>query len=170
MILHSQFRGHPSPPVDEVMLAQRQVTVGRALESFLVYELGYGGRVTRVFPELIEVKTVIPGWVDRVLFQGTEKELAPLLQALTVFLQVKQKPSIVVDSVWKQLEGENALILSHLGPILVGASIVKLTVLCLLGLTNPEEIEFAMSMEVQSLVACLDLYMQGERFNLREVA
>lgn len=65
----------------------RVVDSGRALMSFIEFEVGYGGIVTGFTDGSVTVETRVLGTVDRVTYEGSEEELQPFLEATLLIAQ-----------------------------------------------------------------------------------
>lgn len=63
-----------------------ETTVKRALESLLVYELGYGGVIEEITPTKVVVKTRIMSCIDTTIFTGSEEDMAMLVEAASISL------------------------------------------------------------------------------------
>lgn len=99
-----------------------------ALRSLAVYELGYGGRLTNFIltdnQAEVTVRTNICNCVDTTVFSGTREEMEILLQFLGCYAAIVQIRDLdrMSQEVLDMLGNSNTLIITHLGPMLMGMS------------------------------------------------
>jgi hypothetical protein len=80
----------------EILLSNRYAEIEEAIVSLLKYELGYGGRVTVLTDEKIEVETLIFHCKDRTVFSGSKEEMQDLLA--TAYLWLKAEKEVSFDN------------------------------------------------------------------------
>lgn len=85
------FRQKQGP---EILLSSRYEELGDAIISLLKYELGYGGVITSVTDDHIEVTTRIMHCKDRTVFSGEKEEMQYLLTAVCRWLKAEKEVSI----------------------------------------------------------------------------
>lgn len=78
----------------EILLSSRYEELGDAVISLLKYELGYGGVVTSVTDDRIEVMTRIMHCKDRTVFSGEKEEMQDLQAAVYLWLKAEEKVSV----------------------------------------------------------------------------
>lgn len=78
----------------EILLSSRYAECDDAIISLLKYELGYGGVVTEVADDRLEVTTRIMHCKDRTVFAGEKEEMAFLLTAVAVWLKAEKEVSV----------------------------------------------------------------------------
>lgn len=109
----------------------------QALESFVVYELGYGGNVTEVSDGEVVVQTRIMGCVDTTKFAGNYNDVDVFRKIGYIHALIKAQHgddilSMVFDHYFKgKPEGivPSKLVLANLGPILAGETNTELALL-----------------------------------------
>ena len=77
----------------EILLSSRYAEVGDAIISLLKYELGYGGVVTSLTEDHIEVTTRIMHCKDRTVFSGVKEEMQYVLTAVDLWLKAEKEVS-----------------------------------------------------------------------------
>ena len=70
---------------------ERDETPGLATTRFLRFELGYGGRLTKVEPTRVEVYTSMMGRYDITIFSGTKEEMLPMMYAISFWAAAQKK-------------------------------------------------------------------------------
>lgn len=78
----------------EILLSSRYEEVGDAIISLLKYELGYGGVVTSLTDDHIEVTTRIMHCKDRTVFSGPQEEMQYVLTAVDLWLKAEKEVSV----------------------------------------------------------------------------
>lgn len=92
------FREKQGP---EILLSSRYSEIGDAIMSLLKYELGYGGTVTSIQDDHLEVTTHIMHCKDRTVFSGPKEEMQDLFAATYVWLRAEKEVS--VDAWYKKV-------------------------------------------------------------------
>jgi hypothetical protein len=118
-----------------------QRTTEQALISLAEYELGFGGRIDSITENdgIFTVTTIaqVMSKVDTTIFSGSKAEMEPLLKVCAAVITVQTKYNReLVDSTIKLL-GKSAgvpLILSLAGPMFMGETSVKTSLLVILGI------------------------------------
>jgi len=72
-------------------LIEQKRTPGNSTSQLFRYELGYGGRLTKVEPTSIEVHTSMMGRYDLTTFSGTEQEMEPLFRGISFWAEAQEK-------------------------------------------------------------------------------
>lgn len=85
------FRKKEGP---ETLMSSRYAEIGEALVSLCKYELGYGGVVTSLQDDHIEITTHIMHCKDRTVFSGSKDEMQDLLGATYLWLKAEKEVSI----------------------------------------------------------------------------
>lgn len=85
----------------EVLLSSRYSELEDAIISLLKYELGYGGVITSVTDDHLEVTTRIMHCKDRTVFSGPKEEMEYLLTAVHIWLKAEKEVS--VDAWYKRV-------------------------------------------------------------------
>lgn len=83
----------------EILLGNRYADIGEAIMSLCKYELGYGGQVTHLSNEKIEVATKILHCKDRTVYSGTLEEMKDLVVSVLLWHQAEMKVS--AEEWWK---------------------------------------------------------------------
>jgi hypothetical protein len=69
------------PPFSPIV---SEVSIQKALDNLLIYELGYGGSVTEFTPTSVTTVTHVMGCVDVTIFTGNEEEMKLLTTAASI--------------------------------------------------------------------------------------
>lgn len=77
----------------EILLSSRYAEIDEAIISLCKYELGYGGVVTSLTDDRIEVSTRILHCHDRTVFSGSKEEMQDLLGAVYLWLKAEKEVS-----------------------------------------------------------------------------
>jgi hypothetical protein len=116
MISVHNYRSNGGP---EVLLVQLERPLEEALRQLCVFELGYGGVLSKATEALIEVKTDIMGCRDRTVFAGPPEEMEQLFMALLLWNEAERvsemtdgnpllvklsAPIVKADLIFKELE------------------------------------------------------------------
>jgi hypothetical protein len=78
----------------EILLSSRYEELGDSIISLLKYELGYGGVITSITDDHLEVITRIMHCKDRTVFSGEKEEMQYLLTAVHMWLKAEKEVSI----------------------------------------------------------------------------
>ncbi len=78
----------------EILLSSRYAEVNEAIVSLCKYELGYGGVVTSLTEDHIEVSTRIMNCKDRTVYSGSKEEMENLFAVLYLWLKADKEVSI----------------------------------------------------------------------------
>lgn len=106
------YRQKDSP---EILLHNRYAETEEAIQSLCKYELGYGGQVTELTGEKIEVVTKILHCNDRTVYSGTKEAMKDLV--ITACLWLRADKEVSFDDWWKRVSD-----MTHGGPLLVAMS------------------------------------------------
>jgi hypothetical protein len=123
MISVHNYRSNGGP---EVLLVQLERPLEEALRQLCVFELGYGGVLSKATEALIEVKTDIMGCRDRTVFAGPPEEMEQLFMALLLWNEAEKKVSF--DEWWKrvsEMTDGNPLLVKLSAPIVKADLIFK---------------------------------------------
>lgn len=85
----------------EILLNSRYAETKEAIESLCKYELGYGGQITVLTSEKIEVVTMIMHCKDRTVYSGTKEAMKDLVIAACLWLRADREVSF--DEWWKRV-------------------------------------------------------------------
>jgi hypothetical protein len=85
----------------EILLGNRYADTKEAIESLCKFELGYGGQVTELGAERIEVVTTILHCKDRTVYIGSKEAMTDLVVAACLWLRADRKVSF--DDWWKSV-------------------------------------------------------------------
>lgn len=85
----------------EILLSSRYAEIGEAIISLCKYELGYGGIVTSLTEDQIEVTTMIMHCKDRTVFSGPKEEMENLL--VMTYLWLKAEEEVSIDAWYKKV-------------------------------------------------------------------
>jgi hypothetical protein len=157
---NQRFNGEHHPPI------VRQQSVSDALESLVIYELGYGGKIMKIERDKLVLFTQVLSTQDTVTFEGTEDEMLPLLQFCAVYSQVSGHDEIneaVIDNTLNRLgplSGKPLFITGAL-PMFVGQSRIKLACLGWINIEDQDTVKRAARMSTKDL---LQIVMFMEQF------
>lgn len=111
------------------------VTTTRSVEDAFQYlvefELGFGGKVTKLLPHEIHVRTTVLNCVDTTQFLGGEQEMAPLVEvaSLISYVQKMRGDKIMKDAAETfellQRKGVSPLVLNLGKDIFLGKASIK---------------------------------------------
>lgn len=131
---------------------ENQRSVEDALETFLLYEVGFGGRVTDVSETRVEIVTSVMNCLDTTVFEGTAEAMLPLVQVAVVAVKVQAEtrtPSDhVMDRIMEITKG-NPLLIKLSSGMLIGEDHLRRIMLYGLGLPQ-EDIERWSSLRVSN--------------------
>ena len=157
----------------------RHKTLAGALESFLVYELGYGGAVTEIIDEptdgkgtltTVKVVTKIMGCIDTTAFSGSYNDMLVFKKLCYCYDLVSSSLSDeITNNVFDKFfngkpEGlvPSKLLMANMGPILVGAKITSLAALAYLEFLTEDELKkFDKLPSTEDLCAAIALQHEG---------
>lgn len=83
----------------EILLSNRYAELPEAVESLVKFELGYGGQVTHLASDKIEVETWIMRCKDRTVYTGDKESMRDLVIATCLWLRADKEVSF--DDWWK---------------------------------------------------------------------
>lgn len=146
------------PAFDPVV---KQLTQAEAMSSLIIYEIGYGGKVKSVTPVAVCVVTTIMGCVDHTLFEGTEKEMAILVEAAVLSVKIDSEfatsnrvyKNAVEESLISNAAG-SPFVLTFGRGLLSGSISVKAILMTMLGLLE-QDIPIVSSQTAEDLMAAL---------------
>lgn len=171
MIREESFRvasGHICPPI------VRELTAIGALIRLMLYEVGYGGEVTRVTKSRIDVRTQVLNCVDHVTFDGSEEEMRPLLLAIYYFLYLIDRREMAETS-FQQLQqmcggsGQISLLLASLDPIFTTMKPAKISMLIALEIWDEAELQAVMKLPNEDLQPVLELRQENPAASIQEI-
>lgn len=118
---------------------ERHATIESALETLVVYELGFGGRVIDVRPDYLRVETRVFDTVDHTNFEGKSNDMLLLLEAARNMTQVAAVQFVpgsephkrLMNTIQKFTHG-NPLLLSLGGGIIAGGTRIKSSLLAMI--------------------------------------
>lgn len=134
----------------------------KVLNSFLIYEIGYGGRVTVLTATKVVVVTNIMGCVDTTTYEGSEQDMALIVEAAGLSLLTHPMADgapyayreAAMDRVMSVTKGLPILIKMGADMVLGGLSVRALMV-TMLGAY--EQIPTLMAMPTKTLMSVLEL-------------
>lgn len=144
-----------------------QRTVPKALESLLVYELGYGGRVAEWSPTKLVVETSIMACVDTVTFEGSEQDMALLVEAAYLAAEChpmrasspKEYQDAAVNHIMS-VTGGNPLLIKMSHGMLMGKPAVKTAIICMIGSDDEAVIKQLLEFSATELLPIMLLVRQ----------
>lgn len=127
-----------------------------ALRSLVVYELGYGGIVIDVSPTHLIVRTQVLGSIDTTMFNGTEEEMRPLLEASAIVMEQVCNDQLSYDRIMRITGGSPLLI--HLGADqLIGQARLQMAILHGIGVTDENDVRTCLELDMRDMVAAMEL-------------
>ena len=154
-----------------------EITVKRALNKFLLFEVGYGGLITELEPTKVSILTTIMDTKDVMTLSGTEEEMLPIVEAAACAVVShpfgKHAPAPFQDAVLQDIMAKTKglpLLLKMGSGILMGTPYVKAAmVLMLVGETGDEEIvKRLVKMNKDDLFTLVDL-VKVDKMSLEDV-
>ena len=126
-----------------------EVSVKSALESLVVYEIGYGGQITDITKTKVAVRTLVMDCVDTAEFTGTEEEMKLLVEAAALSLGTSPMAASVpeayrqaaLDEVMKVTKGI-PLYMKLGGGMLLGGFTLKSLLIIMIGPESEEQTVF----------------------------
>lgn len=111
-----------------------------AIESLLMYEIGYGGRITKIEPTEVHVRTHIMSCVDDTVYSGSEEEMEPLVHIAVLAakyhaMDVESSREEAMNKVMEVTKG-NPLLIKLGGDILIGGFSVRNVIAAMCGFEN----------------------------------
>lgn len=108
----------------EILLNDRELPIEEVVELLFKYELGYGGELSWVSAEKIEVKTRVMSKTDRTVISGFAGEMEPLHDLVQLYLLSNERrdASILKDLCeisLQRLRG-NPFLITNIVPLLLG--------------------------------------------------
>lgn len=110
----------------EILLHSRYADTQEAIRSLYKYELGYGGQITDLTDEKIEVVTHILNCKDRTVYTGAKGVMNDLVIAACLWLQADKEVSF--DDWWKRIAEAskgNALLVTTSAPLIRGDMVME---------------------------------------------
>lgn len=146
--------------------ARYTATLGQAMETFVAYELGFGGRVSNVVTTdvvTIEVQTRVMGKLDTTWFQGSVTDMRPLLVVAAQHSRVwKDHSQELIDSCLKVMEWQGLvpgrpLFITMAAPHIAGELSTKTALLIAMGFSEWEDVERFRRHSIKDLCAAWEL-------------
>ena len=115
-------------PQENQSLGDHMVSVERAAESLICYELKFGGKIVDFDETSIEAQTTILSKVDTTIFRGSKENISILLGLAELFEQRRQELISCGDVLDKitQLCGHSTLLLTQTGPMILGTMAMRM--------------------------------------------
>lgn len=165
MITVTNYRnnGMECPPV------MYECTSTKALESMVIYELGFGGYVTDISRTRVVVNTEILRCKDRTVFEGPAEEMDFLVNVAAhhaATMGEKESRSVLVENAGKFLGalpdniGGVPLYISMMAPFLMGNPSAKVALLFAAGMTDPETVRQIIPISLKDLFAAVELHRE----------
>ncbi len=165
MITVTNFRnnGMECPPVTS------EEAASKALESLVVFELGFGGHVTGLSRTRVAVNTNILGCKDRTVFEGPAEEMEFIVRVATYHATItseKEIRSALIENAAEFLNdlprniGGVPLYISMMTPFLVGNPSAKVALLFAAGITDPEVVKNIVPISLNDLFAAVVLHRE----------
>ena len=139
----------------EIFTDVHDLNVEKTLESLVLNQLGFGGHIVDITPTKVVTFCRVLSDEDTVTFEGTEKEMRPLVEFCAYFLHVSQEEGItqpLIEGAIEATAGSRALIFTAMTPLLVGGNRCKLAALAWAGVEDLEAAQYAMELELEQLL------------------
>ncbi|OGN04402.1 MAG: hypothetical protein A3B99_04950 [Candidatus Yanofskybacteria bacterium RIFCSPHIGHO2_02_FULL_44_12b] len=142
-----------------------------ALESMVVYELGYGGSVTDLSETKVVVETVVLGCKDATIFEGSREEMELIVRVAAchaVIMGDETSRGAIIERVADFLGtlpsdvGGSPLYISLMAPFLIGGPSTSAALLLGLGITDPVVINTLMPISLKDLMAAVQLHKETD--------
>lgn len=101
-------------------------SIENAVESLLIYEIGYGGSVIDITPTKVVVRTYVMACVDVTQYEGAEKDMEPLVAIAIAAARLQKEPlsDSVIDQVMQFTGGKPLIVMLGAG-LITGMSRVR---------------------------------------------
>ena len=140
---------------EEFEPATRSLIVVQALDSFILYELGFGTVIREITPTRVVCLTRVMNCLDTVIFEGKVEEMRLLVEAAILYCQARKIDTLqaaFIDHTLKVTKGNPLLIKMGMG-ILYGNAAIRAVILAMIG-----NIEFKhIDLDVKDLLAIMAL-------------
>lgn len=123
MIKVQNFRANGGP---EEAQSECDVDLKEAMDRLLRYELAFGGKISTITAETLEVKTRVLDCFDRTVFSGTKEEMEPLFASAALYLEAEKK--VNVDELLLkvgEVTGGKPLLVAMATPLLQGQAVFE---------------------------------------------
>ena len=131
-------------------------TVSRALMSFALYELGFGGTVTDVNETKITTVTHVMGCEDTTIFEGSPEDIRHFAELAYVHLKViEQEDQSQMFAELLRFSGGNPRVLTMGAELLVGQSRIVKTLVA--GIGTPETVARLLKLKKEDLMEVYSL-------------
>jgi len=144
----------------------RQQSITDAMQSLVIYELGYGGHIREITPTKLVVFTQVLAAQDTVTFEGPKDEMLPLLKFCAVYAKIcqhQQITDVVIDHAMNllgDLSGKPLFVTGAM-PMFIGQDRIKLACLAWINIEDEVVIKRAACMSTKNL---LQIVMFMEQF------
>ena len=153
-----------------MQLYERHPSLTSAMVSLVKYEYGFGGKPTYISPQFLEVQTPTWGWQDRTTWEGTEEEMAILVQvrryvAATFSHNIHDHLTEALAPQLIKLTDGNPLLVTSLAGLMMGNQ--RLHIACLLLCDGPVLTEAAMQqalvMDTEDFISAVLLALEKKQ-------
>lgn len=146
----------------------------KALESFVVYELGYGGFVTDLSPTKVTVEThIFGGTKDTTIFEGSREEMELIVKVAATHVAIMsdetsrnaliERAVDLLGTLPKEIGGL-PIYIEMTTPLLIGGPSASVALLFGAGITNPETdpevVKALLQIPLKDLMAAVELYWE----------
>lgn len=139
-------------------------TISDALERFLLFEIGYGGRITGLSNTSVTVTTFVMSCKDTMILSGTEDEMRLLVEAACHSMMVDpigdETPEEYKDKVMSlavKVTNGNPLMLKLGGGLILGGFSLKAILISMIGVASQEYVQELMKYQNKDLFVCMEL-------------
>lgn len=146
-----------------------EVSAQKALETLVVWELGYSGFVTDISPTKVVVETHIFSCKDTTILEGSEEEMQLIVRVAvyhSLLMSNEKNRSTLIDrtadflgTLPKEIGGL-PLYISIVAPMLIGGSSASIALLLAVGITDLETVKILRAIQLKDLVAAVQLHYE----------
>lgn len=139
----------------------RTLTMEKAMEMLVVYELGYGGQIQEIQDDLVKVRTRVFGAIDNTTFIGSNKDMELLVKTALLSVEVgKVKTTDAeISKVVDKTDG-NPFLIEHGAGMILGHGRARVTTLMLFEEVAEELHEKLLKLTLTDLVSLAIDYQQ----------
>lgn len=140
-----------------------------ALNSMVVFELGYGGFVTDLSPTKVVVETHILSTKDTTIFEGSKKEMELIVKVAAHHVAIMSDETSRNTLVKKSVDflgnlpkeiGGVPLYIAMMSPFLMGGPSTAVALLFAVGITDPEVVKTLAPISLKNLMAAVELHLE----------
>lgn len=138
--------------------------IGRALETFVIHEIGYGGRVIHLDEKSVKTYTPVLSHKDYVTLSGEKAEMELIVKTAAIHsLLFAQHDSEIYEAIAPaviEVTKGIPLLVRSMGPIMIGTATSKIAFLAACDV-DFEKIEFYKKFELKDIITAKTMELEG---------